>query len=580
MTVRLRRLCCCLLVLCLATPSFAQETTRPDTYRYERSVIESALGTVVRVIREAVLQGSTPDLDSRLRAMTERLSYPAAAFAPASGVPLTSTLPADSLARLSQLLRETYADVQSLRREAQRSSRQELAQRLASVEVNLQDALDLADGIAVAAPDAAEEDEHDEWLQPGAYGAPVAHADTRADTFRLGSSDRHWHSRDEQKSRRLSPVGLIRHSGLDSFLGRYPNSWPYAEAAVYRVIPAIRYNRVEGFVLGIASSPLDWDSPNRSKIIGQAGYAFGLHRGRFEAGAEHRFDIGDTGARALKIGAVYRYNTATEDLWKSNWIENTLASLLFENDFFDYYQVRGWSAYAVQRISPYLNVSAGFRSEDNSSLENNTHWSLFGGDFRPNPPASEGRVNSLLFAVEGGKVRSLNYLPIGFAFRVATEIAPGLGGDFSFSRSTADGRAYLPVTATSSLALRLRGGLVEGDDAPTQKSFTLGGIGSVRGYPQNSLFGTRMLLGNVEYMVDNIPLPDDVFEDLEVFGFVDGGWMGYSGTRTFNTGDLLGSVGVGVSLDERNLRFELAWPLKDAGFGMAPSLWFRLSPSL
>jgi len=387
-----------------------------------------------------------------------------------------------------------------------------------------------------------------------------------------------WKREDRFKRPAIGPGVLWDGTDSGALFGTYPNRWPYAETALYRNTPAIRYNRAEGFVLGIGSGPLDWDSDRRFKIVGQAGYAFALKRWRYEVGGEVR-PLQGSGSDRLKLGASYRYNTVTEDLWKSNWIENTLAALLFHSDFFDYYQVRGWSAYAVGRLSRTLQLSAAFRSEEHGSLERNTDWSLFGGDFRSNPPADEGRVQSFLFAVEGGRVRSLNYLPIGAVLRAEAEVAPGLGSDFTFGRYVADGRLYLPVSAYSSLGLRLRGGLLAGDDAPFQKGFTIGGVGTVLGYPTNAFYGTRMLLGNAEYMIATPDLFGRFFQDLQFFGTANAGWVGTPGDQAFNVDELLPSLGIGLGLDERNLRFELAFPLRDVGHGYAPSLWFRLSPT-
>lgn len=392
-----------------------------------------------------------------------------------------------------------------------------------------------------------------------------------------------WDESDWKREDRFERSGFgpgMLWGGTDSgaMFGTYPNRWPYAETALYRNTPAIRYNRADGFVLGIGSGPLEWDSSRPFKLVGQVGYAFALERWRYEIGGEF-MPLTERGNRGLKFGASYRYNTVTEDLWKSNWIENTLAAFFFRHDFFDYYQVQGWSAYTVARLNRTLQLSAAFRSEEHGSLERNADWSLFGGDFRRNPPIDEGRVQSFLFAVEGGRVRSLNYLPIGAAFRAEVELASGFGSDFTFGRYIADGRLYLPVSAYSSLGLRLRGGLLVGDDAPVQKGFTLGGVGTVLGYPTNAFFGTRMLLGNAEYMIDTPDLLGEFLEDLQIFGTANVGWTGDSADRGFDSDELLPSLGIGLGLDERNLRFELAFPLKDVGHGYAPSLWFRLSPT-
>src|SRR5690606_32209553 len=197
------------------------------------------------------------------------------------------------------------------------------------------------------------------------------------------------------------------------------------------------------------------------------------------------------------------------------WLENSLAAFFFKNDFFDYYQVHGWTAYAVQQLTPLVQLSAGFRDDEYRSLRNHTDWALFGGDgFRLNPSVDAGRMRSFVFAFEGGRVGGLDYLPAGIAFRTEVELGRGLGSDFAFNRYLGEVRGYLPVGRFSSLSLRLRAGLADGDFVPIQKQFTLGGVGSVRAYPQNAFFGTRMLLGNVEYAFDEVDLFDGWIGDL------------------------------------------------------------------
>ena len=125
----------------------------------------------------------------------------------------------------------------------------------------------------------------------------------------------------------------------------------------------------------------------------------------------------------------------------------------------------------------------------------------------------------------------------------------------------------------------MRGGTAFGGDVPFQKGFTLGGVGSVRAYPQNAFAGTRVLLGNVEYAFEDVSLFDDVVDDLQLFGFADAGWVNDAGTDIFRTDDALAAAGFGVGLDERRVRLELAWPLRDVGQGLGPSLWLRLNPT-
>ena len=114
---------------------------------------------------------------------------------------------------------------------------------------------------------------------------------------------------------------------------------------------------------------------------------------------------------------------------------------------------------------------------------------------------------------------------------------------------------------------------------PSKRLFTLGGLGSIRAYPQNVFIGSEMLLGNIEYTIASIAPLDDIFNDVQLFGFADAGWVNGFSSNQFEWEDVFSSAGVGLSFVDRSLRLELAWPLNDFGESRDPSLWLRLTPT-
>lgn len=371
------------------------------------------------------------------------------------------------------------------------------------------------------------------------------------------------------------------HDHADEYVG-FDDDWsrPYdRESAVYRAAPPIRYNRVEGPVIGFRRDPLSLRDPdNQARIYGQVGYAFALKDVRYTVGVESRLlrteDIG------LKFGVSYQEQTLTTDRWKTSYAENSLAGLGFEYDFFDYYEAQGVSVYVVQTLPHTLKLTTGFRSEEHRPLTANTDWSLFeAGRFRANPSAEQGRLQAGFVSLEGGHIRDRDDLPTGQAFRLAATIGEPFGGDLRVNRYVADGRLFLPINDDTRLGLRLRGGYAA-HGAPLQTQFTLGGIGSLRSYDQNALRGTRMLLGNVEYVIDGATLDDDFLDDLFLVGLFDAGWVGQSGER-FRMNDVLPSAGFGIGLDEREIRLDVSWPLRPNNpvAGSGPSIWLRITPN-
>lgn len=354
---------------------------------------------------------------------------------------------------------------------------------------------------------------------------------------------------------------------------------PYErESTIYRAGPPLRYNRVEGLVVGLRRGPLSLRDPDdTARIYGQLGYAFALKDLRYTIGVESKL-IRDA-ETGLKIGASYRKQTLSPDRWKTSYAENSLGGIGFEYDFFDYYEAEGLSLYAVQALPHTLRLTAGFRAEDHRSLTRNTNWSLFEvGRFRSNPAAEEGRLQAGFASLEGGRIRDHDDLPTGGAFRVTATLGSPFGGDLDGNRYEVDGRAFFPLTEDSRLGVRLRGGYAT-STAPVQTQFTLGGIGSVRSYDQNARRGTRMLLSNVEYIMDGATLDDDFLDDLFLVGLFDAGWVGQS-DQQFRTDDVLPSAGFGIGLDDRDVRLDVTWPLRDVpATGSRPSIWLRITPN-
>jgi len=353
---------------------------------------------------------------------------------------------------------------------------------------------------------------------------------------------------------------------------------PYArESAVYRSGPPLRYNRVEGLVLGVQREPLRPGADDRTRAFGQLAYAFGLNDIRYTVGVESR--LYSTTSTNLRFGVQYHEQTLSTDRWKTSSLENSLSSIGFEDEFFDYYEAEGLTVYAVQTLPRTVQVKAGFRAEAHRSLSRNIDWSVFeSGRFRPNPAAEEGDLRALFASLTAGHISDPGGLPSGKAVRLATTVADGFGGSFAFTRHEADARGFLRLTPDTRLGLRLRGGYTT-SGAPPQARFALGGVGSMRGYAQNRFRGTRMLLANAEYLIDGATIFDAVLDDVFVGGIVDAGWVGNPGDA-FRVDDVLPSAGFSVGLDERQVRLDVVWPLRDRpDLSQTPSIRLRISPN-
>ncbi len=544
------------VLACLAAAPLSAQTLQPLDRAETRDAraVSLTVRSLLDLLREAVLRAPEPGLGDRLRPLTQSL----VAFEPADG-PATD----DLTRQLQQLLDEVVRLRDDLRAEGAAVT----AGRLDPIVEGLRDALATA---REAKPTGTPEQHGSGFRFSWEDDADDNRKDSREndDAWETERDDT-WDARDSDGRYRSNRNRYFYHGA------RIGEELFWEDALVQDDLP-IRYNRVEGFYLGLERSPLDLNSRRPGRIFGEAGYAFGLEDFRYAIGADLR--VTPRGPYAVKVGGFYRESTVTEDDWKIDPVENALGAFVARHDAYDYYEAEGWTVYTEGQLGKYGRAQAGFRSEEHRRLDRNVTWSLFGGDeFRYNPAATEETVNSFVGTLELGRVRGLTDLPRGAALRLDAELGQGVGGDADFSRFVADGRLYLPVSMYSSLSLRLRGGTTVGDDVPFQKGFTLGGLGSVRAYPQNAFGGTRMVTSSAEFTITQPGLLDDLLNDVHLFGFADYGWTGNG--QAFALADGVGDVGFGVGLDERRVRLELAFPLRDEGFGTRPTLWLRVAPS-
>ncbi len=548
-------------VLLPVAPLMAQDRA-PDERRAraasvadEYDAVVNAMRTVADVLRAATRQQIAEPVALQLSDASHRLTNAAPATGGFRG-------PSRTTGDLVELLREVRHQISDLAHEAQDA---ETRRELDDIVREMDRAIAMAEGREPAL--ATREEGHDDM-----DGAVDDDGLTRIYTGRIGNAlDRAtqyswnspWHH------------GRINVRGV---AGQHLDYWPFLENGVYRVAPSVRYNRVEGLVIGISHSPLTWTSRDRARIFGRVGYATALDDIRYEVGAETR--LGERGDLIdVKIGGSYHQDTDTRDLWKSNWTENSLAAIFFKNDFFDYWETEGYQLYASARLTPLAQVSVAYRSDEYRTLAQNTTWSLFGGDdFRTNPAIVEGDMESVVVAVEGGRLHALKWRPRGLAFRAEAEFGEGLGGDFDFSRFVGDVRGYARLSSATGASIRLRGGTTSGS-IPFQKAFSIGGNGSVRAYPQNAFVGDRMALLNAEVEFYDASIGSWDLDDTTLFGFFDAGWTNTFGTDELRMDDVLPAAGLGLALDNRKLRFELAWPLRDMGTGLSPTFLLRLNPT-
>ena len=353
-------------------------------------------------------------------------------------------------------------------------------------------------------------------------------------------------------------------------LRRYELNWISRPANVSDVI--LRYNRVEGIYVGLGSpKKYYWDGRQHYSIFGSVGWGIKTHRWRYHLGFDRWF--GNT--YRFEVGTEGHSFTDTKDDWRVSEGENTVTALFVRQDYRDYFGREGVSFHIAQYLGSALRFRMDYLVDTYKSLSRNTGWAIFGGDnqFRSNPAVGEGRMRSVVVGGDFMTIDENRHRLRGWNAYASAEFAGGwLGGDFEFNRYLLDVRLYQPISSFDNINMRLRVGSSSGD-LPLQKSFELGGLGTMPAYRFKEYSGNRMLVANVEYMVSGRILnelnfwPDWLFKRINLILFADAGWTrtavagsGFTeGFDDFAVRDIKSDLGLGIGSRDGVLRLIFAW---------------------
>jgi len=342
-------------------------------------------------------------------------------------------------------------------------------------------------------------------------------------------------------------------------------------------VGVVRYNRVDGIFLGLGSpKKYHWDGEKKYSLYGFIGYGFrsqSLNLGHWRGslgfdrwfGNDYRFEVGFEGHTL----------TDTKDDWIINQHENSAAAFLIREDYRDYFGREGFSVHAAQYFTRDVRARVDYVIDRYSSLPNSTEWSLFGGDktFRLNPEIDEGTMKSIVVSADYSHLYENRHWREGWVVRASAEFAGrGMGGNFDFNRYLLDARWYQPLSSRDDINVRIRIGSSE-RTLPYQKSYEIGGLGTLPAYDFKQFGGNRMLLGNIEY-ITNLRILDDLyfwpsglFDGLNFIFFADAGWAqcvpedksfteGFDG---ISWGDIKSDLGVAIGVNDAKIRLGLAW---------------------
>ncbi|MEK7774829.1 MAG: BamA/TamA family outer membrane protein [Candidatus Zixiibacteriota bacterium] len=278
--------------------------------------------------------------------------------------------------------------------------------------------------------------------------------------------------------------------------------------------PAFGYNRVDG---ATPAAGIRFDDPDSllPSLWVNYGYAFESGRIRFNAG----FDQPLYRPTPVFLGGEMYQRLGSDDDWIIDDVENTVFALLVTEDFKDYYEARGGRAWIRIQDSGYWNISAEYRVEETQWFDAQPNlFSLLGGDkrFIPNFGHAPGEMRDEGIAeIDSSTMAEIQLSaqydsrddeePLAHSAWIMTAALnwsdPDIGSSFDFRRYMGSIARQQRWTHRTLLTVRASGGGSDGY-LPLHRRFTLGGLGTLRGYRHKEFFGSRWWMANVEYRID------------------------------------------------------------------------------
>jgi len=257
------------------------------------------------------------------------------------------------------------------------------------------------------------------------------------------------------------------------------------------------YDRVSGLTLrwGAAYLP-PHVSGFQPRVHGDVAYR--SERGSWGGGLD--LSLERTGT-VIVLGA--RDVTVTNEDWIRDPLRNSLSFLFTGRDYRDYYGARQLFLELRRRSARgSLAWDARLRAqiEDARPLRADDPWTVFHDSIRPNLPADEGRISSLIATGSGEWAGTLATVAAGAAVELAGAAA---AGDFTFGRFAAWTDLAMAALANHGLELRLhfRGPLPGTDALPRQRWTFLGGSGTFPAFGIASFRGDRLAFVKTTYII-------------------------------------------------------------------------------
>ncbi len=323
------------------------------------------------------------------------------------------------------------------------------------------------------------------------------------------------------------------------------------------------FERVSGFKIGLIF-PKKFlrmlDKP--ISVYGYGAYATKSHRWIFSIGL-NRILAHLNDELFFILGVEIHSTIGTKDNWLVSPNANTISALLWNNDYRDYFKQDGFNVYLEMALLSSANNLKLIFSNDDYASENTKYIKYFSWNkkrpFRENPPVYEGRLKTVSLNYKSGSFQLIE------GFRKS-----GVGLQLTFEKEleklkytiiTMELKTRVSLSEYDNIGLRLK--LASSDKIlPKQKSFELGGFGTLYAFPYKAFEGNKMFLANFEYILKN---PIHIFDLINFFIFFDAGYVNKeesklaSGFKIKNISEIKSDFGFGFGTESMKTRIYFAW---------------------
>lgn len=344
----------------------------------------------------------------------------------------------------------------------------------------------------------------------------------------------------------------------------------YSQSTAIRTAKkAIRYNRVEGFHLGMQLKIFEL---NRGKIRTTAFGGYGFSSGEFTYGTNINYY--SKNALGFKGNLNFTRNITTNDEHLMGWLENTTSVFFAKKDFLDYFFTTGVRASILYRITRKHETSLKFHALEYDDIREKDVWSFYQlidskRKYRENPEIDEERGIGVSVGYTFDSRINQFMITDNFIFNITLEKAGGaLGGYFEYYGWSVNLKKYKRTFGPQMLIIR---GFLGIRDRTVSEQFLydLGGIGTLRGYKHKEFTGNRVGMVNVDYLFNRaifklLPvkfLP--FYPTMSLIAFFDAGWTNLgtkplSAGKSFDSSDIKTNIGIGYSIARDMVRIDFA----------------------